>query len=259
MTQHTNGSGVPRLRFEGVVRRWGARAALDDLELDIAPGSRVAIIGPSGSGKTTLLRLAIGGLKPSEGRVLVGDTDIATMSPRELRQHRQRCGLIDQGAQLIPQLSVHGNVITGMVPKWPWYRVAASIAWTLERDRVKELLASVGLADRQWDRAGQLSGGQKQRVAIARVVAGEPDLIFADEPTAALDPTTARDVIQLLVDHATRREATLLFSTHRINEIVDHVDRVIGLRAGQIFFDINKSDVTDSALDELYEGSVERV
>jgi phosphonate transport system ATP-binding protein len=82
--------------------------------------------------------------------------------------------------------------------------------------------------------------------------------VFADEPTAALDPSTAREVLQLLVDQAALRSATLLFSTHRISQIVEHVDRVIGLREGRVFFDIDSDDVTDAALDELYEGSGER-
>lgn len=258
MTTSAARSLVPRLRFSGVERRWGDRVAVDGVDIELAPGSRVAVIGPSGSGKTTLLRLAIGALKPTAGRVVVGDDDIADMSWRALRAHRRRCGFVDQGALVIPQLSVHRNVIAGMLPEWPWYRIAASIAYPLERERVRTILASVGLADRQWDRADQLSGGQQQRIAIARVIAAEPSLVFADEPTAALDPSTSREVLQLLVDQAAQRSATLLFSTHRISQIVEHVDRVIGLREGRVLFDIDADQITDAALDELYEGSGER-
>lgn len=253
-----NGAHAARIELTSVSRRWGARVAVDDVSLDIEPGTRVAFVGPSGSGKTTMLRLVMGALRASAGQVRVGGVAIDAMEPARLREHRRRCGLIDQGSLLLPQLTVHANVSAGRLAAWPWYKTLASIAWPLERPQVRALLDEVGLADRQWDRAGELSGGQMQRVAIARALAAEPTILLADEPTAALDPTTAREVIDLLVREAGKVGATLLFSTHRVSQVIGDVDRVIGLREGRVFFDRAPADVAEADLEALYAGSRER-
>lgn len=247
-----------RIVLAGVARRFGPRVAVEDVSLEVAPGTRLALIGPSGSGKTTLLRLIMGALRTSSGHVRIDGCSIAEMEPAQLRQHRRRCGLIDQGSLVMPQLSVHANVIAGRLAAWPWYKVLASAGWPLERAHVRSLLGEVGLADRQWDRAGQLSGGEQQRVSIARALAGEPSILLADEPAAALDPTTAREIIALLLREAGRVGATLVVSTHRVSQVLDHVDRVIGLRAGTVFFDRSPEDISDHDLDALYAGSRER-
>ncbi len=250
---------IPVIRLDAVERRWNSRVALRDVALTIDPGSRIALLGPSGSGKTTLLRLIMGALRTSSGTVSVDGVSIASMSPAQIRQHRARCGFVDQGTQLLPELSVHGNVIAGRLPSWPWWRTLLSVMVSLEIDRVASLLEEVGLADRQWDRASDLSGGQRQRVVIARALANEPSIVLADEPTAALDPATARDVIKLLAHTIESHRATLLISTHRASEVLDLVDRVIGLREGKIVLDVAPSDLADGALDELYDGSNERL
>ncbi|RMH39953.1 MAG: ATP-binding cassette domain-containing protein [Deltaproteobacteria bacterium] len=250
-------SPVP-VRFEGVCRRWRDRAALVDVDLALSPGERVALIGPSGSGKTTLLHLLMGALRSSAGRIRIGDVAIEEMTPAQVRAHRRQCALVDQGSLLIRQLTVHGNVVAGMLPHWPWWRVLASVAWSVERARVRALLDDVGLGDRQWDSAATLSGGQQQRVAIARALAGQPAFLLADEPTSALDPTTSDEVIALMAARARRLGATLVISTHRVSQVLDDVDRVVGLRAGRVVLDARPADVDDAALDALYEGSRER-
>ena len=252
-------AGIPVIRLIDIDRRWNSRVALRNITLTIARGSRVAIIGPSGSGKTTLLRLIMGALRASSGTVQVDGVSISSMSPAQIRRHRARCGFVDQGTQLLPQLSVHGNVIAGRLPGWPWWRTLMSVLLSFETERVASLLDEVGLAERQWDRASQLSGGQRQRVVIARALANEPSIVLADEPTAALDPATSRDVIELLARTTKRHGATLLVSTHRAREVLNHVDRVIGLREGALVLDLPPQALEDAALDELYDGSDERV
>ncbi len=251
-------SEAPEFSLRGVSRRWGQREALAGVDISITPGERLALIGPSGSGKTTLLRLLMASLKGSAGSIKVDGNPISEMSPREIRSHRLRCALVDQGAQIIPRLSVHDNVIAGCVSAWPWWKTLASTMWSIESQHVHSLLSSVGLADRQWDRADTLSGGQKQRVSIARALAGEARLLLADEPTAALDPTTSSEVIDLLVSVTKARKATLVISTHRVSQVLHGVDRLIGLRDGKVFFDCRAQDVGDGDLDALYEGSRER-
>jgi phosphonate transport system ATP-binding protein len=128
----------------------------------------------------------------------------------------------------------------------------------LERDPIRVALEEVGLGDRQWDRTGNLSGGEQQRVAIARALAGEPEWLFADEPTASLDPTTAQDMASHLVAAARSHEATLVLSTHWMEFVSEHAQRVIGLREGRVVFDRAREAIDSVTLDALYEGSRER-
>lgn len=249
---------APNIVLKGASRKWGSRVALQELSLTVKPGERIALVGPSGSGKTTLLRLLMATLKTSAGTVSVDDKVIGAMTPREIRDHRLRCALVDQGSQILPKLTVHANVIAGCVAKWPWWRILASTLIALDKEKVAALLDNVGLADRQWDQADELSGGQRQRVSIARALAGDAQLLLADEPTAALDPTTSADVIELMGRVTKERKATLIISTHRVSQVINTVDRLIGLRDGTIFFDQPSATTTDDELTALYKGSRER-
>lgn len=248
----------PRLCLKGAERAWGRQIALAGVDLTIEPGERVALLGPSGSGKTTILKLLMASLRPSSGVVEVDGIDMLQMSPRDIRTHRRKCALVDQGAQVIPRLSVHANVIAGRVSGWPWWKTMLSTMWSLDRDDVAELLDDVGMADRQWDRADNLSGGQRQRVSIARALAGDASVLLADEPTAALDPTTSAEVIRLLGCVTRRRNATLIISTHRVSQVLDEVDRIIGVRDGIIQLDCLPEEADDAVLNSLYAGSRER-
>jgi len=249
---------APHLVLEAAERRWATRQGLAPTTLEISPGSRVALVGPSGSGKTTLLRLLMGELRATGGRVLADGQRLATMTPRQLRDHRRRCGALNQDPLVINQLSVHRNVLAGALPGWRWHQVVASYFWPVQRDRVAALLRRVGLAERQWDLAGELSGGEKQRIALARALIGAPRVLLADEPTSALDPTTSGDMVRLFVAEANRLNATLLVSTHRLGEIRADINRVIGLRSGRVTLDKPAADVDEADLDALYEGSRER-
>jgi len=248
----------PLISLESVHRQWGDRSALTDVSLTIEAGQRVALIGPSGSGKSTLLRLVCGALASSRGTVRIDGEAIQALSVSRLQAHRARCGIVEQSQHLVPQLSVHRNVVAGLLPQWAWYRTLFSLGWPLERDRVAALLDSLGIVDRQWDKARVLSVGQQQRVAIARGLVGNPAIILADEPTASLDPTTAAEAIQLLVDQAESRSATLLLCSHQLSQVVHSVDRVVGLREGRVVIDEAPDRVTDAMLNVLYEGSRER-
>ena len=251
---------APTFVLRDVERRFGRRVALSGVNLEIAAGERIALIGPSGSGKSTLLWLLLAALRASKGSVEVDGQAIADMSPQAIRAHRRRCGLIDQSTRPIPRLSVHANLIAGRVPTWPWWRTLTSTLWPLEREAMRALLDEVGLGERQWDRADQLSGGEQQRVAIARALASKPAVVLADEPTAALDPSTAAEVIALLARASQRGGAsTLVVSTHRVSQVHALVDRVIGLREGRVVFDEPVGAIDDARLDALYEGSRERV
>lgn len=242
----------PRLELCGTGRSWGARKALENLSLTIPSGQCVALVGPSGSGKTTLLRLLAGALVASEGVVRAEGMDLHQLGHRALQRYRAKCGIVPQSQALVRQLSVHHNVLAGLLAEWPWYRVAGSLLMRSAACRVRDVLDQVGIGDRQWEPVSVLSGGQQQRVAVARALIRDPLVILADEPTASLDPTTALDISELVVGQARRRGATLVFSTHHLDHVIEHVDRVIGLREGEVVLDKSVHDFDPGALDSLY-------
>jgi len=249
---------VPHLELTQVERRFGQRVALAGVNLAFAPGEKVAFIGPSGSGKSTLIRLLAGELSPTAGEVRIGGRSLMAMSSKELRRYRSSCGSVEQDLGLVPQLSVHRNVLAGLLPGWGNLRVMWSLLWPLERERVGAALGEVGLGDRQWDTASELSGGQRQRVAIARALIDNPKIVFADEPTSSLDPATAKRVVELLLEQGERHQTSVLLSTHWVSVVRRRVDRIVGLRDGRVVLDLPASLVTDTMLDDLYAGSIER-
>jgi len=212
--QHHFGSGSLR------------RQVLYDIALDIAPGEIVLLTGPSGSGKTTLLTL-IGGLRHGTcgslqvlGRQLIGCND------RQLSQARREHGYIFQAHNLHRSLTALQNV-----------RMALEVSGTLSaaamQQRAAQMLEQVGLADQLHQFPDQLSGGQKQRVAVARALVHQPPLVLADEPTAALDSRSGRDVVTLMQRLARERRSTILLVTHD-NRILDIADRVITMEDGRL-------------------------
>ncbi|OED42246.1 hypothetical protein AB833_06190 [Chromatiales bacterium (ex Bugula neritina AB1)] len=245
-------------KLRNVCRRWGSRVALNGVNVEIGNREKVALIGPSGGGKSTLIRLLAGVLRPSSGSVKVNGSDIAGFSRKRLKLHRRRCGIIQQGHMLVPQLNVHQNVLSGALSNWPWYKVALASIAHLERPRVQMLLKSLGLADYQWETVQNLSGGQMQRVAVARALIAEPSVLLADEATASLDPTTARNVTSLIIDQANTRNTTLFFCTHWVDLVMQRSDRIIGIRDGQICLNAPPGQVSDEDLEYLYRGSDER-
>jgi putative ABC transport system ATP-binding protein len=174
----------------------------------IEPASFASFVGPSGSGKTTLLNM-IGCLdRPTDGRLVIMDTEVATLNPRAAAAFRgEHIGFVFQDFNLIPVLTAYENIEYPllMVQRWPAGKRAA---------RVRSLLEAVGMAEQADKRPDQLSGGQKQRVAVARALVTHPKLVLADEPTANLDHETAFRIIGLMRQLRTDFQTTFVFSTH---------------------------------------------
>src|SRR4051794_7797508 len=167
----------------------GAVVALDRISIGLASGSFTAIMGPSGSGKSTFLNVAAGLDRPTSGTVSLGDTDLSGLSERQLTiLRRERIGFIFQAFNLMPSLTVTQNI--GLPLRLDGRRA--------RRSQVREVAARVGLDQRLGHRPSELSGGQQQRVAIARALVTQPEVVFADEPTGALDTRTGRGVLALL-------------------------------------------------------------
>jgi phosphonate transport system ATP-binding protein len=252
------GEHAPVLELSAVGKSFGELEALKGINLTVSLGERVAILGPSGSGKSTLIQLLAGALQPSCGKVLFQGQDMTSWTRRELRSYRRRLGLVEQSLDLVPQLSLHRNVIAGLLPNWSPRRILFSLLWTTDKQRVGQMLDEVGLASRQFDPTHTLSGGEKQRVAIARALIHNPAILFADEPTSSLDPATAETVVRLLIEKGQRHAQSMILSTHWASVVQPHVDRIIGLREGRIVLDAPAQEVTDAMLDDLYAGHKER-
>jgi phosphonate transport system ATP-binding protein len=238
------------LRVECASVVLGKHRALAGVSLEIRAGERVAIIGPSGAGKSTLLRLANTSLLPAEGRVEVLGHDPARLSQASLRALRARIGTVWQQLHLVPQASVLENVRMGRVGSSSLAALALGGAAPSERARVREVLARVGLSERLDQRLETLSGGEQQRVAVARVLFQAPDLIVADEPLASVDPTRAAEVLRLLLAAAEGR--TLVVSTHLLEPVLPAFPRIVGLRAGEVLFDLPRERVGAIELARLY-------
>jgi putative ABC transport system ATP-binding protein len=239
---------APVVRVEEVTRRFGSGpsevVAVRGVSLQVAHGEVVLIMGPSGSGKTTLLSMLGGLLKPSSGRIHIGDDELSALTERQLPAVRlRRIGFIFQDFNLLSALTSLDNValvgqLTGM-------------SRTVSRQRAQTLLEQLGLGHRLGFLPEKLSGGEKQRVAIARALINQPDLILADEPTANLDSRHGRATMRLLRRLAKEEQRGVIIVSHdqRIQEIAD---RVLWLEDGQF------RDVVEMAVDPVCGMSVDQ-
>jgi putative ABC transport system ATP-binding protein len=204
----------------------GSRAitALDNVSLSFPAGSFTAVMGPSGSGKSTLLQCAAGLDRPDSGKVSIAGIELSGLGETALtRLRRDRVGFVFQSFNLMPSLTAAQNVELPL-------RLAGRKA---DATAVRAALDAVGLADRARHRPSELSGGQQQRVAIARAVIASPQVLFADEPTGALDTSTSRGVLQLLSGLVTDRGQTVIMVTHDPMAAA-YAGRVIFLADGRI-------------------------
>jgi putative ABC transport system ATP-binding protein len=239
----TSGAGA-LVQACGVGKVYGsgpaAVAALEDVDIRIDAGQLVVVLGPSGSGKTTLLNV-IGGIEtPTSGRVVVGGHDLAGLDADALSAvRRTTVGFVFQFFNLLPTLTAAENVA-----------LLAELTGDVGRDavhqRVAQVLAEVGLADRADHFPGQLSGGQQQRVAIARALVKQPRLLLCDEPTGALDPPTGRTVLALLQRLAHEGGRAVVVVTHN-QAITAAADRVIRMRSGRIVDDQHNPQPVDAS------------
>ncbi|HTJ35523.1 MAG TPA: ABC transporter ATP-binding protein [Dactylosporangium sp.] len=212
------------VELDRVVKRFGSITALDTVTLGFARGTFTAVMGPSGSGKSTLLQAAAGLERPTAGTVRVAGTDLGSLSETRLTLlRREKIGFVFQAFNLLSSLSAEQNVALPL-------RLAGRRP---ARREVRAVLAAVGLADRARHRPAELSGGQQQRVAIARAIITRPDVLFADEPTGALDSRTGREVLALLRSMVERQGQTIVMVTHDPFAAA-HADRVVFLADGRV-------------------------
>ena len=229
-SQATRGADVV-VEARDVVRVYGSGearvVALGGVSLSVERGQFVAVMGPSGSGKSTLLHCLAGLDSPTSGSVLIAGEDLAGMNDAQLtRVRRDRLGFVFQAFNLLPTLSAEENILLPLRlarrrPDEQWYRA---------------VIDALGIADRLDHRPSQLSGGQQQRVAVARALAGRPEVVFADEPTGALDTASAAALLETLAGMCERLGQTVVMVTHDENAAAA-TNRVIRLRDGRIIGD----------------------
>jgi phosphonate transport system ATP-binding protein len=210
------------------------------------------VVGPSGAGKSTLVGLANGAVAPTAGAVQVLGADPAALRGRALRALRSRVGTVHQHLELVGQLRVVHNVNAGRLGSWPAHRAAWSLVRPQRLPEVLEALERVGLADRVFERTDRLSGGQLQRVAVARLLLQRPELVLADEPASALDPSLADRVLGLLAGLATDRGGALVAALHDPALALRHCTRVVGLVAGRVVLDAPAGAVSVGDLADFY-------
>jgi putative ABC transport system ATP-binding protein len=200
------------------------KPVLNDINLEVKPGEIVLLTGPSGSGKTTLLSL-IGALRSMQtGSLKILDQELFKASKRRQIQVRSQIGFIFQAHNLLKCLTAGENVNMSL-------KLHKQLSSSVRRERAIAMLESVGLADRVNYYPENLSGGQKQRVAIARALVSQPRLILADEPTAALDKQSGRDVVEIMQRLAKEQNCAILLVTHD-NRILDIADRIVNMEDG---------------------------
>jgi len=226
------------LRVTGLRKHFGPDAILKGIDLDVAPGDRIAILGASGSGKSTLLRCLNFMEKPTAGRIELAGSQVGTQRPargggtetiyteRELTLVRQRVGMVFQQFNLFPHMTAIGNVMEGL-------RTVKGMDRATAQTKARAQLARVGLDDKADTYPARLSGGQKQRVAIARALAMEPELLLFDEPTSALDPELVGEVLRTI--RALAEEGrTMLLVTHELGFAYHVANRIVFIADGVI-------------------------
>jgi putative ABC transport system ATP-binding protein len=237
----THGAARTAVRFDSVSKVYGkgrsAVAALREVSIALPQGGFTAVMGPSGSGKSTFLHCAAGLDRPSSGTVHLGDVELSSLNETQLTVlRRNRAGFVFQAFNLIPSLTVLDNITLPL-------RLAGAHT---DKARLADVVARVGLQNRTGHRPAQLSGGQQQRVAIARALIADPDVVFADEPTGALDTMTAKDVLTLLRQTVDTLGQTIVMVTHD-PVASSYADRVLFLADGRIADEMSAPTATTVA------------
>ncbi len=230
----------------------GAPAALRSLTLDIGAGEQVAVIGPSGAGKTTLLQAVSCALRPSSGQLLLDDQDPWALPVAKLQRLRGSLFLAPQTPPLPPRQRTITSLMAARLPAQSLWTSLRSLVYPVDIAEAHAALGRFDLAEKLWTRVDRLSGGERQRVGLARALLSPARLWLIDEPLSALDPTRAGMAIDTLTGAARERNITLLATLHQVDIAVARFPRVIGLRDGELAFDLPAAQVTREHLLKLY-------
>ena len=230
----------------------GACPALKRLSLEVDAGEQLAIIGPSGAGKTTLLQLLACALRPDAGTLLLDGQNPWSLPARRLQQLRGSLFLAPQVPPLPPRQRVVTSVLAGRLPQQGLWESLRSLVYPTGIAQADAALARFDLSDKLFARVDRLSGGERQRVGLARALLSQAKLLLVDEPLSALDPARAAQAVATLTASARESGATVVATLHDIPMALQHFPRVVGLRDGQLVFDLPSAGVTPGLLQDLY-------
>lgn len=240
------------IKMQNLTLGYKKEKILKELDLRVKKGEFIGIIGPSGAGKSTLLMSVTGGIKVFDGNFEVLDFDLNKIKKKHLISLREQIGVIFQGYNLVDRLSVLDNVISGMLKEIPLSRAIIKYYKKKEIEKAKEYMDIVDISKHSLKRCDELSGGQRQRVAIARALAAEPKIILADEPVSALDPKSAKKVMEILKKVNKIYGVTVIANLHHLEYAKEYCERIIGVNNGKIVFDDNSEKLTDKLVDKIY-------
>jgi phosphonate transport system ATP-binding protein len=229
-----------------------APAALRPLTLKVGAGEQVAVIGPSGAGKTTLLHAIACALRPASGRLQIDGTDPWSLPVRQLQRLRGRLFLAPQVPPLPPRQRTVTALLAARLPAVSLWTGLRSLVYPVGAADAHAALARFDLGEKLWVRVDRLSGGERQRVGLARALLAPAGLWLVDEPLSALDPTRSRLAIDTLTRSARERGVTMLATLHQVDVAIASFPRIIGLRDGELAFDLPSADVTREHLLGLY-------
>jgi zinc/manganese transport system ATP-binding protein len=236
-------TGGSPLQIRGAALNRGGQELWSGLDLDVAPGEFLAVLGPSGSGKTTLLRTILGLERLSAGSIRALDAPVR-------RGGNRRIGYVPQQRPLPPETSLRGRDLVGLGVDG--HRFGLPFSRRGDRERVRELVRAVGaesFADRP---VGELSGGEQQRLRVGQALADDPRLLLCDEPLTSLDLANQQAVVRLIDQHRARTGAAVVFVTHDINPVLEHVDRILYIAHGRFTLGTPEEVLDSAVLSELY-------
>ena len=222
-----------KIVFDQVDKKFGIVYALKDINFEIDQGEFIFLIGNSGAGKSTLLKLILNQLKPTSGKILLGDIDLSNGNKDDVNNTRRKIGVVFQDYQLISDKTIEENIALILdIVNYPKEKI---------QSRIDKVIKEVNLGTRRFLFPSQLAGGELQRASLARALAIEPEVILADEPTGNLDPENSWNLVKLLKDINKENNTTIIMTTHN-NEIVESMGkRVIKINDGEIIKDYNIS------------------
>ncbi len=248
------------LKFDNVTKYYSNGIhALKNASFEVEEGEFISIIGPSGSGKSTILRSINKLISITDGEITLDGVSVNKQKGKSLRHLRRNIGMIFQNYNLVYSLSVFQNVLHGCLGYMDGIKGIFGIYSEADKKRALELLEELGISQYAYNKASDLSGGQKQRVGIARAIMQQPKVLLCDEPIASLDPSSAKTIMDLLKGMSQKRNIACIVNLHQLDVALKYSTRIIGLSKGEIVFDGTPDELTDEAIERIYNTSRENL
>jgi phosphonate transport system ATP-binding protein len=245
---------LPLLELKNVSKTYdSATHALQNVSLTVEEGEVVSVIGPSGAGKSTLMRCINRLVDATDGAVIFDGQDITDISRRELRRVRTKTGMIFQHYNLVNRLSVIANVLHGRLGHKSTLSGMVGYYSEGEKENAFKIINKLGLTEQAYKSCNELSGGQKQRVGIARALMQEPKLLLCDEPIASLDPSSAKIIMDHLIDINKTMNITVILNLHQVDVAVKYAGRIVGITAGRVVYDGPSDRLDKKTIHEIYQ------